>query len=306
MNIINAQHIHKTFDNTKALTDVSVSVNKGELFGIIGPDGAGKTTLFRIIASLMLPDKGTVEVKGMDTHKDYKKIRKIIGYMPGTFSLYHDLSVVENLHFFARVYGTSIEENHHLVKDVYQQIEPFKHRRAGNLSGGMKQKLALSCTLIHQPEIMILDEPTTGVDPVSRQEFWKILKGLRQFDMTIVVSTPYMDEASLCDRIALIQNGEILTINTPAQIAGEFGKPLYAIKAQNIYNVLKDLRTFEGTQTAFSSGQEVHLTLKDGYTIDTATQYLTQKQHADVMINKITPGIEDCFLDKMMNKNNLK
>ena len=200
--MIEVKDLHKQYGDIVALDKISLSVGKGELFGLIGPDGAGKTSLMRILMSLLLPNGGKATMSGLDVVADYKKIRLITGYMPGRFSLYPDLTVEENLKFFATVFGTTIEENYYLIKDIYQQIEPFKTRRAGKLSGGMKQKLALSCALIHKPEILILDEPTTGVDAVSRKEFWEMLKRLNNMGITILVSTPYMDEASLCDRIS--------------------------------------------------------------------------------------------------------
>ncbi|MDD4213418.1 MAG: ABC transporter ATP-binding protein, partial [Bacteroidales bacterium] len=218
MNSVEALNICKKYEKVQALQNVSVSVKSGELFGFIGPDGAGKTTLFKIFVSLMVPDEGTATVCGFNTIKDYKKLRNIIGYMPGKFSLYQDLTVEENLNFFATIFGTTIQENYHLIKDIYGQIEPFKNRRAGALSGGMKQKLALSCAMIHKPEILFLDEPTTGVDAVSRKEFWEMLHRLKDAGITIIVSTPYMDEALLCDRIAMIQAGNILITGTPGEI----------------------------------------------------------------------------------------
>ncbi len=214
---IDIERISKSYEDIEALKDISFQVNQAEIFGLIGPDGAGKTSLFRILTTLLLPDTGDAYVQGYHVVKDYKKIRNIIGYMPGRFSLYQDLSVEENLSLFASIFGTTIEENYELVKEIYSQIEPFKDRRAGQLSGGMKQKLALSCALIHKPEVLFLDEPTTGVDPVSRKEFWGMLKNLKAHGITILVSTPYMDEANMCDKIGLIQNGEILSIDTPGK-----------------------------------------------------------------------------------------
>src|SRR6186997_989368 len=234
MNAVIVENIIKTYGKKKevtALSDISFNISKGELFGIIGPDGAGKTSLFRILTTLLLADSGKVSVEGLDVVKDYKAIRKRIGYMPGKFSLYQDLSVEENLNFFATIFNTNIEENYDLIKDIYVQIEPFKKRKAGKLSGGMKQKLALSCALIHRPSILFLDEPTTGVDAVSRKEFWEMLKGLKKQGITILVSTPYMDEAVLCERIALIQHGKILQIDTPEAIIQSFPTKLYAAKS---------------------------------------------------------------------------
>src|SRR3954470_21053772 len=213
--------LYKTKKETvTAVKEVSFDVAEGELFGIIGPDGAGKTSLFRMLTTLLLPDGGSATIDGSDIVKDFKAIRNKVGYMPGRFSLYQDLTVEENMNFFATIFNTSIEENYDLVKDIYVQIEPFKKRRAGKLSGGMKQKLALSCALIHRPVVLFLDEPTTGVDAVSRKEFWEMLKRLKKQEITILVSTPYMDEAGLCDRVALMQNGKILSAGTPGGIIG--------------------------------------------------------------------------------------
>src|SRR6478609_3618428 len=219
----------------KAVNEISFEVAQGELFGLIGPDGAGKTSLFRMLTTLLLPDSGNASVDGSDIVKDYKAIRNKVGYMPGRFSLYQDLSVEENLNFFATIFNTTVEKNYDLIKDIYIQIEPFKKRRAGKLSGGMKQKLALCCALIHKPEVLFLDEPTTGVDAVSRKEFWDMLKRLKEQNISILVSTPYMDEASLCDRIALIQNGSIMSLDTPQNIIKSFPKQLFAAKAKDIY-----------------------------------------------------------------------
>ena len=218
MNNVSIQHISKKYASIEALQDISLEIQPGELFGLIGPDGAGKTTLFRILTTLLLADSGSASVCGLDVVKDLREIRKRVGYMPGRFSLYQDLTVEENLQFFATVFNTTIEENYDLVRDIYVQIEPFKHRRAGKLSGGMKQKLALSCALIHRPDVLFLDEPTTGVDPVSRVEFWDMLDRLKKQGITILVSTPYMDEASRCDRIALMRAGKCLSVDTPENI----------------------------------------------------------------------------------------
>src|SRR6478609_977740 len=240
---ISVQNISKSYNKVTAVEDISFEVNKGELFGLIGPDGAGKTTIFRILTTLLLPEKGSANVSGFDIIKDYKAIRNIVGYMPGRFSLYQDLTVEENLKFFATIFGTTIRENYDLIKEIYSHIEPFKDRRAGALSGGMKQKLALCCALIHKPEVLFLDEPTTGVDVVSRREFWEMLKRLKQQGISMLVSTPYMDEASLCDRIALIQNGSIMSLDTPQNIIKSFPKQLFAAKAKDIYQLLKNFRS---------------------------------------------------------------
>jgi ABC-2 type transport system ATP-binding protein len=288
----------------QALRGVSFEVNRGELFGIIGPDGAGKTSLFRVLTTLLLPDGGSATVDGFDVVKDFKEIRKRVGYMPGRFSLYQDLTVAENLEFFATIFNTTIEENYDLVKDIYSQIEPFKDRRAGKLSGGMKQKLALSCALIHRPSVLFLDEPTTGVDAVSRKEFWDMLGRLKKEGITILVSTPYMDEASLCDRVCLVQNGELLAINTPAGVIDSFDKELLAIKGPRMLPLLDDLKAFEGGEDAYPFGEFHHLVLKKGVDEANAKLYLQQKGYAGLHMQKIRPDIEDCFMARMKDAKN--
>jgi ABC-2 type transport system ATP-binding protein len=283
-----------------ALKDISFSVERNELFGLIGPDGAGKTTLFRILTTLLLADEGSASVNDFDVVKDYQRIRSCVGYMPGKFSLYQDLTIEENLNFFATVFGTTIKENYDLIKDIYQQIEPFKDRRAGQLSGGMKQKLGLCCALIHRPDVLFLDEPTTGVDVVSRREFWEMLKRLKGQGITILVSTPYMDEANLCDRIALMQKGEILSIDTPAKIIQSDPNRLYAIKSSNIFRLLKDARSYPGIASCFAFGDAIHATFKDRS--DTGMMdYLHSRGHMDARLEAITPGIEDCFIHLLKN-----
>ena len=292
--------ISKNYGNISAIKQLSVEIQKGELFGLIGSDGGGKTTLIRILTTLLLADKGEAKVEGFDVVKDYKKIRKIIGYMPGRFSLYEDLTVEENLNFFASVFNTSIEENYDLIKDVYSYIEPFQKRRAGQLSGGMKQKLALSCALIHKPKVLFLDEPTTGVDAVSRKEFWEMLKKLQQHNITIVVSTPYMDEAVLCDRIALMQNGQFMTVDTPENISKGFKKSIYSIKAENKQLLIKDLRAYPKVNSANIFGQVIHYTDKvDRPDIINLENYLKKQKHRNPEIKLIKPSIEDCFIDLM-------
>ena len=276
---------------------ISFDVKRGEIFGIIGPDGAGKTTIFRILTTLLLPDRGSASVDGFDVVSEYKSIRNRVGYMPGRFSLYQDLTVEENLNFFATVFNTTIEENYELVKDIYQQIEPFKKRRAGKLSGGMKQKLALSCALIHKPSVLFLDEPTTGVDPVSRKEFWGMLKKLRDQGITILVSTPYMDEASQCDRIALIQNGEFLKIDTPETIVKQYRNKLWAVKSDTMYKLLNDLRANEHTKNCFAFGDKHHVSIDNvQMTISGLKELLEKKGHTNIDIREIEPTIEDCFM----------
>jgi ABC-2 type transport system ATP-binding protein len=304
MSAVSVEHIVKTYGKKKeitALNDISFEVRPGELFGIIGPDGAGKTSLFRILTTLLLADSGKAMVDGFDVVKDYKSIRQQVGYMPGRFSLYQDLTVKENLDFFATIFNTSLEENYDLIKDIYSQIEPFKERRAGKLSGGMKQKLALSCALIHRPTVLFLDEPTTGVDAVSRKEFWEMLKRLKQQNITILVSTPYMDEAGLCDRVALIQKGNMLSINTPQQIIASFGKTMWAVRASNMLHLLNDLRAFDAVENAYPSGVCHHVIMKDGQKESALLQFLLQKQHDNLEIIATAPTIEDCFMQLMRN-----
>jgi len=297
---VQISEIIKSYGKTIALDNISVSISKGELFGFIGPDGAGKTTLFRILTSLLIPNHGFAKVENLDVVKNYKKIRKIVGYMPGRFSLYQDLSVEENLQFFASVFGTTIEENYHLIEDIYVQIEPFKKRLAGNLSGGMKQKLALSCALIHKPEVLFLDEPTTGVDAVSRKEFWEMLKKLKNFGITIIVSTPYMDEAELCDRIALIQNGKILSVQSPQKIISEYKLPLIAIRSNDMYLLVKDLKKLDQTNSVFLFGEYAHFTTKlSKINIETIEAFLLSKGHTNIKFKNIKPDIEDCFMALM-------
>lgn len=300
--MISVQNISKKYDTVQAVSNINIKVDHGELFGLIGPDGAGKTTLFRVLTTLLIPDEGKAIVCGHDVVKDYKEIRKITGYMPGRFSLYQDLTVEENLDFFATVFGTTIEENYDLIKDIYSQIEPFKTRKAGKLSGGMKQKLALSCALIHKPEVLFLDEPTTGVDAVSRKEFWEMLKRIKEKGITIMVSTPYMDEAGLCDRVALIQKGNIMSIDTPQNIINQFIGNLWAIKSDNMFQLINDLRDFPDSKSVFLFGQDLHYTSKSKE-IDQKeiNEYLINKGHANINMEMIQPDIEDCFMALMSN-----
>lgn len=300
--MLKADEIYKVYDETIALNSISFDVKKGEIFGFIGPDGAGKTTLFRIVSSLLLADRGSVKINNLDVVKDFRKIRQIIGYMPGRFSLYSDLTVYENLQFFATVFGTTIEENFDLIREVYVQIEPFRNRLAGNLSGGMKQKLALSCALIHEPELLVLDEPTTGVDAVSRREFWELLNGLKDKGITVLVSTPYMDEASRCDRVALIQKGSILSIDSPSGIIRNYTKKLYALKSTNVYSLLLDMREYESCESIFPFGQTLHYTdIKSEADMDELQVYLKSRGHERISVNSIQPEIEDVFM-WLMNK----
>lgn len=323
--MVQLNNIVKTYNEGKirAVNNVSFSVNKGELFGLIGPDGAGKTSIFRILTTLLLPDSGRASVNGFDIAKDYRTIRNNIGYMPGKFSLYQDLTVSENLNFFASIFGTTVQENYDLIKEIYMQIEIFKDRRAGKLSGGMKQKLALCCALIHRPKVLFLDEPTTGVDVVSRKEFWEMLKRLKQQGITILVSTPYMDEATLCERIALIQNGTIMSINTTDEIIKQFPKSLFAVKSDSMSRLLNDLRKNKQIKSCYSFGEYHHITLVDDYEssknkvmeisqaiklsvkssdylqVREVVQMLQDANHQDIEIKQITPSIEDCFINLM-------
>jgi ABC-type multidrug transport system ATPase subunit len=304
MSSVTANNIVKFYgakkEKVKALKGISFDVEKGELFGIIGPDGAGKTSLFRILTTLLLADEGTASVDGFDVVKNYKEIRKRVGYMPGRFSLYQDLTVAENLDFFATTFNTTIEKNYELVKDIYVQIEPFKKRTAGKLSGGMKQKLALCCALIHRPSVLFLDEPTTGVDAVSRKEFWDMLKKLKADGITILVSTPYMDEASLCDRIALIQNGKLLSIDSPGKVIGSFQHPLLAIKSSNMLTLLNHLHEFPSVENAYPFGEYHHAVMKANYDSGELKSFLKNKGVTNVEVEQVQPNIEDCFI-KLMN-----
>jgi len=297
--VIESKNISKAFGSTKALNDITFSVDESEIFGFIGPDGAGKTTLFRIIATLLLPDKGELKVLGMDCIAGFKELRKNIGYMPGRFSLYQDLTVEENLNFYATVFGTTVKKNYDLISDIYSHIEPFKKRLAGKLSGGMKQKLALSCALIHKPKLLILDEPTTGVDAVSRSEFWTMLAKLRQHNITIIVSTPYMDEAMRCDRVALVQNGSILTVAPPQKIRNGFSRKLFMIKSSEKYKLIIALRKYPGTVTAYPFGDSVHVTFSDDSIDESLFRFLSKEGLSKVTAVETEAGIEDRFLELM-------
>ena len=301
------ENITKTYGKKKeilAVDDVSFTVSKGELFGLIGPDGAGKTSVFRMLTTLLLPDTGNATVDGFDIVKDYTKIRNTVGYMPGKFSLYQDLTVAENLGFFAAIFNTTVEENYDLIKDIYIQIEPFKDRKAGKLSGGMKQKLALCCALIHKPTVLFLDEPTTGVDPVSRKEFWEMLKRLKAQNITILVSTPYMDEATMCDRIALMQGGKILAIDTPKNITDSYPEQLYAVKTADMYALLKNLRGWENTLGVYTFGEFAHLSVKNQNpdTQKEISEYLQQQKFANIEVKPTAATIEDNFIQLISTK----
>jgi ABC-type multidrug transport system ATPase subunit len=297
MSII-VQNISKSYNKIKAIDAISFEVKEAELFGLIGPDGAGKTTIFRILTTLLLANEGEATVAGYDVVKDYKSIRNSVGYMPGRFSLYQDLSVEENLNFFATIFGTTIEENYDLIKDIYIQIEPFKTRRAGALSGGMKQKLALCCALIHAPKVLFLDEPTTGVDPVSRKEFWQMLKRLQQKGITILVSTPYMDEAALCDRIALIQKGTILKIDSPENIINNYDKVIYDVKSKRMHDLISDLKQYPSQYSVYAFGEYIHyIDTSSNFSIADLQDYLEKQNHIEIEIVQSKTTIEDVFMD---------
>ncbi len=300
---IDVQHIGKKYGKVKALDDVSLQIAKGELFGLIGPDGAGKTSLFRILTTLTLPDEGSATVEGLDVVKDYRKIRPLVGYMPGKFSLYEDLSVEENMDFFATIFGTSVSANYSTIQDIYSQLEPFRKRKAGKLSGGMKQKLALCCALVHRPAVLFLDEPTTGVDAVSRGEFWNILKRIQADGVSVMVSTPYMDEASLCDRIALIQSGKIIDTGDVESIVAKYPFRLFSVSGEPIYPLLKFLRQMEETVSCFAFGSEHHLAVSDSrLTVDDISRRLSQAGFDGCRVAEIRAGIEDCFMQLAKRK----
>lgn len=303
MPAVTARHITKRYEDVLAVDDLSFEVQRGELFGFIGPDGAGKTTLFRILVTLLEPDAGEAYVNDLHVVDDYRRLRQQVGYMPGRFSLYQDLTVRENLEFFATIFHTSIEENYDLIKDIYQQIEPFSDRAAGALSGGMKQKLALSCALIHRPEILFLDEPTTGVDAVSRREFWEMLSDLQASGLTIIVSTPYMDEARQCDRVALMQDGQILNIDTPAALEAAYDRPLLAVKASGRHRLIQALRNYTHARSAFPFGESIHYTdAREETDIDELRRYLEHEGFEGIAIERIEAGIEDTFMALMNRK----
>ena len=297
MSTIKVENISKSFGKVKALDGISFEVERGELFGLIGPDGAGKTTLFRLLTTLLNPDEGRAEVDGYDIVKDYHAIRERVGYMPGRFSLYQDLTVEENLNFFAALFGVKMKDSYDLVAPIYRQIEPFKNRRAGKLSGGMKQKLALSCALIHRPSVLFLDEPTTGVDAVSRSEFWDMLSDLKHKGITILVSTPYMDEASRCDRVALCNEGRILGIDTPTDIVAGFDSPLYAVQADNMYQLLISARRARGVVECYPFGEAHHLIVDAEFDIGQFKAELADVQ--GLCIKPAEPTIEDMFIKLM-------
>ena len=293
--------ITKSYGKTKALDEVSFSVEEGELFGLIGPDGAGKSTLFKILATLLLPDSGYASMTGLDVVKDYRNLRTEIGYMPEKFSLYQDLTVKENLEFFASLFGVSVQKNFDLIAPIYRQLEQFPNRLAGNLSGGMKQKLALSCALIHRPKVLLLDEPTTGVDAVSRSEFWDMLSYLKKHGITILVSTSYMDEAKLCERIAMINNGHILAVNTPEKLAESIGEILYNASANDMFRLLTELREIQGVKECYTFGATLHIVAEKDFSPESTTEILQNKGLKDVRIYPAHATIEDLFIKLMQN-----
>lgn len=296
---VEINEISKSYDSTKALNNINLNIEQGEIFGLIGPDGAGKTTLIRILTTLLIADEGNISVLGSDVVNEYKKIRTMLGYMPGKFSLYEDLSVEENLRFFASVFNTTIDENYYLIEDIYKQIEPFKDRRAGALSGGMKQKLALSCALIHKPKLLVLDEPTTGVDAVSRVEFWDMLHKLVEHGITIFVSTPYMDEAARCDRVAFIQDGIILAVLKPNEANSLFTGYLYDVISENKFNLLQTLKSFDKAEQVYPFGESIRFVSKIDVNKDEIHEFLTSKGINKLIINKIEADIEDVFMSLM-------
>lgn len=290
----------KSYGEHQALNVLDFEIIKGEIFGFIGPDGAGKTSLFRILTTLLLPDSGEAKVADLDVVKQYRQLRLILGYMPQKFSLYTDLTVRENLEFFAGIFKVKVEENLHLVEQIYGQLQPFESRRAGDLSGGMKQKLALSCALIHKPRVLILDEPTTGVDAVSRQEFWEMLLLLKKEGITIMVATPYMDEARLCDRIALMQHGQIMATGTPEEIVSGFTKQLFRLKPDNTLEALHQLRQMSDIHRAEMFGEYIHLSTSSAIKSRAAVEEKLQSANIRYsLLEHIEPGIEDCFIELM-------
>lgn len=304
---VDIKSLNKSFESVEALKNINLEISPNELFGFIGPDGAGKTTLFRLITSLLLPNSGSIYVDDLNCEIDFKKVRNITGYMPGRFSLYYDLTVEENLNFYASIFKTSLKENYHLIKDVYEQIEPFKKRRAGALSGGMKQKLALSCALIHKPKLLILDEPTTGVDAVSRREFWELLKKMQKTGITILVSTPYMDEASLCDRVALMQKGEVMAVDEPKNIVNTYDGDLWEVSSDNMNKLVSHMNGLnKKVKQVFRFGETVHCTthgVEKSVVEKIIVEGLKKLGHNKILIDKAQPQIEDCFLALMVDNN---
>ena len=301
MNAIEINGLSKSYGAVKALDGITLSVHKAELFGLIGPDGAGKTTLFRILTTLLNPDCGTASVAGLDVRQQYRDIRNVVGYMPSRFSLYPDLSVSENLDFFAALFGVDVRTNYELIAPIYNQIAPFAGRRAGKLSGGMKQKLALCCALIHRPAVLFLDEPTTGVDAVSRSEFWQMLAELKDKGITIFVSTPYMDEAQACDRVALIDKGRILAIDTPTRLTAGSDKNLYEVSAREMWPLMLALRKLPQVADCYTFGEAHHVVTKEGFDPSATVEALERSGLHDVSISPAEGNIEDLFIKLMRN-----
>jgi len=298
--LVHIENLCKQFGDVHALTNIHLHIKPNQLFGLIGPDGAGKSTLFDILATLQRPSSGKATVNGFDIQTKANQVRKRIGFMPGQFSLYPDLSILENIQFFSSVYGVAFDESSPLLRDIWQQIAPFKHRPAGKLSGGMKQKLALCCALAHKPTVLLLDEPTTGVDPVSRKEFWQMLQTLKSYNITTMVSTPYMDEAKLCECIALIQNGKLLAVDAPEAIVAKFNRNLFGVQSTHSNALLKPLREFKKTRHCFAFGKILHLTLKDFSTTENdVVEFLKTHGHENVHVWRMQPEIEDCFIEWM-------
>jgi ABC-type multidrug transport system ATPase subunit len=299
--MIQINNVSKSYDRIKAVNDVSLEIKKGILFGLIGPDGAGKTTLFRLITTLLVPDKGDISVFDFDTVKNFRSIRQFTGYMPGRFSLYPDLTVNENLTFYATIFSTIVEQNYEIIKPVFKFLEPFKNRLARNLSGGMKQKLALCCALIHNPKVLVLDEPTTGVDAVSRKEFWETLNELRNTGMTILVSTPYMDEASKCDRVALIQDGKVMSEDSPSSILSQYKYPLFGIRTANRSSAINRMRGIKGIRRAYLFGHSIHVVLDPGLDKEWLKSRMKEADITELQVVRIQPDFEDCFIDAVGN-----
>ena len=297
MNAVEISNLKKYYNKKMALDIENMTINPGEIFGLIGPDGAGKTSLFRILTTLILASEGNIKVFGLDVFDDYKRLRQIIGYMPERFSLYMDLSVEENLKFFAAVFGVKLEENLKKIDHIWSHIKAFSKRKAGALSGGMKQKLALCCALIHQPKLLILDEPTTGVDAVSRIELWKMLQSIKSEGVCVLASTPYMNEATMCDRVALIQDGKILKLDTPAKLKDSFEPVLYRLKSPNIYDILLELRESNLCHSVHGFGQEIHLCLNDEVTSHDIYKRLDSNNLEYSSLEEIKPSMEDCFME---------
>lgn len=304
INTIEVRKISRRYGSVVALDNVTFSVGEGELFGLIGPDGAGKSSLYRILATLSSPDGGEAAVCGLDTVKDFSRLRHLIGYMPERFSLYQDLSVQENLNFFATLFGVSVKDNYDLIAPIFSQLERFPHRRAGVLSGGMKQKLALSCALIHRPEVLLLDEPTTGVDAVSRSEFWDMLSGLKERGITILVSTSYMDEASRCDRIAMIDRGHILVTDTPSRLVESLGENLYDAVASDMFSLLSLLRKLPEVSDCYTFGSTLHIVGREDFDPAKVVTTLSASGLDDVRIFRTGGTIEDLFIKLSRKENN--